>query len=44
MPESLEGVKATRHPPTYLPHRLLAYQALAAKATTATNAGTAAIA
>ena len=32
MPESLEGVKATHRPPTYLPHRLLAYQALAVRA------------
>ena len=32
MPESLEGVKATRQPPTYLPHRLLAYQAPAVRA------------
>jgi len=35
MAESLEGVKATRQSPTYLPHRLLAYQALAVRATSA---------
>jgi len=36
MPESLEGVKATRRPPTYLPHRLPAYQAPVVRAASAT--------
>jgi len=34
MPEHLDSIKATRRPPTYFPHRLLAYQAPAVTATT----------